>query len=548
MVATVATVGRAQRRYGAPNETGTLTTSQPPAWTTSVSYVRDPTAGGTNLVTNVGNLYQCRTDHTSSGANEPTTTSDTTQWKYLGAAPAVNDTVSGSQIIAIHAGRTPLATPSDNDSGSFTSISEHGYADYADWGIGVWRRSSSSNTKSGYTVSVTWAGTSPGAGAGEEVTLFWLELRNVIVGAPHTDVHVERASPTGGTVTGANYTLTTRCLVVSVWGGSGAVVTAGTSHTAVPLGGISALPLLDTTLSISEDGYIQVRAGWAIRDPGTYADQWTSNEGAQLFTIAWPVSELDGAASVTLGTAASNAIGKVEVQGAGSATLGAATLSAVGAGSLFGAADVTLGTATAAAAGTVLVQGSASPALADATASSAGVVFVQGTGSAALGAAATSAAGTVLVNGAANAALDAATVVATGGVGSVGVGGGTLAESAVNATGAVAVQGVASPTLDAATATGAGAVAVQGAASPTLEAVASLGAGAVLVQGSGSPSLAAASLSADGTVTGGTGSREGTAAITLGSATLSSVGGRGATGTLNARVTVATRRAGVRVG
>lgn len=510
MAASVGATGWAGRSYSAAPETGTLTTVQPSTWATGTAYVVDPTNGGINKVTNGGNLYQCRTNHTSSGANEPTGTSDTATWKYLGAAPNANNTASGSLLLALSLGRHtgaggPLATPTDNDSGSFTLIRRQTYASFTDWAIGAFRRSAATNVKTGYTSSVTWAGTSTGSGAGEEAAVGFLELRNVIVGAPHADVHVERSGPTGGTVTGASYTLTTRCLVISVWGGNGNALSTGGLHSATPQSPLALVGNVCNLVSYTNNGYFQAAVAFAIRDAGTYADVWTTTEGAQLFTLAWPVSELEGAASVTLAAAALSAAGQVAIVGAAAPTLADATLSATGEGS-------------------APITGEAAITLADATASGAGAVSVQGAGAITLADASVSAAGSVAIQGAASMSLDAATVSAAGAVAVQGTAVVTLDDASISAAGQVAVQGACAVTLDDVALSAAGASGIIGAAAVTLDDASGSGAGAVAVQGTSAVQLAPATLSGAGAVSGAAGTITGELSATLEPASASAVG------------------------
>lgn len=339
-MASVAATGCAGRKYSDPPETGTLTSVQPSAWATSTAYKVDP-SDGVNKVTNGGRLYQSRTDHTSSGANEPTTTSDTATWKYLGTAPNANNTVAGSLLFAVHLGRHTgptgaLAAPTDNDSGTFTQIRRQTYASFTDWAVGVYRRSTAANNKTGYATSVAWAGTSLGSGAGEESAQGFVEVSDVIVGAPSVDVHVERSSPSGGTVTGASYTLSVPSFVISVWAGIGNAISGGDLHVATPSSPLVLVGNVCNLVSYSIDGYFQWAVAAGTRQPGTYADVWTTTEGAQLFTLAWPLGSIGATGSATLDDVTGSATAKVLVTATGSATLeditGTAEASIEGAG------------------------------------------------------------------------------------------------------------------------------------------------------------------------------------------------------------------------
>jgi hypothetical protein len=324
VTASVATSGSAARAYSAPPETGTLTTTQPPAWLTATAYVLDPTSGGISRVVNVGNLYECRANHTSSGGDEPTTTSDTAQWAYLGAAPATNNTVAGSLILALTArglageGDNGLV-PYDNDSGSYTGVEVHSYTSYTAACFGVYRRSTAANNKSNFRASADWVGTSPGSGAGDEAEVAWLEIRGVLVGAPHAQSHVERATATGGFVTAASVAITVPCLIVSFWAGNGNVVADGTRHTAVPQGALSLIPNATSLMAISSSGYIQRAVAARIElAAGTYSEQWATNgEGAQLVTLAYALSEITATGAIVFDDMVVSGVGRVRVTGTG---------------------------------------------------------------------------------------------------------------------------------------------------------------------------------------------------------------------------------------
>ncbi len=300
-VAQVVGAGYAQRSDSAGPETGTLTTAAPPAWAALTSYVVDPTAGGINRVTNGGNLYQCRTSGTSAASGGPTGTgADITDgivtpahWTYQGAAPT-SDTAAGDLVLVVSArGNQSTASsvpPTDNDGGSYAQIFNREYDSFAGAFAGLWRRNAPANAKAGFTTSLIWGGTSPGSGAGSETTDLWFGLRGVAVGAPHASSQVERAAATGGIVTAASITTTVRCLVVSVWAGTAPVIAAGTSHVAVPQGGLQLVPGANALMSLSTNGYIQFAVAWRIAQPGTSAESWdvgAGNEGAQLFTAAF---------------------------------------------------------------------------------------------------------------------------------------------------------------------------------------------------------------------------------------------------------------------
>ncbi|HEU4727676.1 MAG TPA: hypothetical protein VFT22_07300 [Kofleriaceae bacterium] len=182
--------------------------------------------------------------------------------------------------------------PNDNDTGgTYTTISNTNYSGFTDSFAGLFRRPSASNAKVGFATNAQWGGTSVGSGAGDEITSMWVELKNVQVGAPHTFAQVERANGTNGIVTGPTITTTVPCLILSVWFGNGTVLTAGQSHTAVPIGGLQEISGCNRLISLSTSGYIQVNAAWRIAAPGTFAEQWQTgvgtSEGAQVVTVAY---------------------------------------------------------------------------------------------------------------------------------------------------------------------------------------------------------------------------------------------------------------------
>lgn len=304
--------GDQQRSFGASPQSGTLSTGAVPLWAASTAYVVDPTAGGINRVQNGGNLYQCLAPGTSASSGGPTGTSGnitdgSVHWAYVGPV-AGTDTAAGSQIVAaVMRGQQSLTPggaidPTDNDGGTFTLVTNNAYASFPDSFAGVWRRSTGSNAKSGYVLSAQFGGS---AGAGDELSLAWIELSGVTLGAPHAFSQVERASPTSGSVTAASITTTKRCLIVSFWFGNGTVQAAGQPDTAAPAGGLVLIANASAPLSLTANGYIQHMVAWRVANPGTFAEVWTSttNEGAQLVTLAFEdLSAIAVDDSVRIGT------------------------------------------------------------------------------------------------------------------------------------------------------------------------------------------------------------------------------------------------------
>ncbi len=304
MPATVAAGASKQRSYSLPPETGTTTTGALAAWAASTAYVIDATSSGINTVVNGGNIYQCITAGTSAASGGPTgtgtnITDGTAHWTFVTTSPS-QDTTSGQQVVSVVARGTQSTIPggsgniptTDNDTGgTYTTVSNTNYNGFADSFLGLFYRPSSANSKSGLTVSSQFGGTSVGSGAGDEHTVMWLSLQNVTTGAPHAHVQVERANATSGIVTGASYTLTKPCIVISVWGGNGNVLSAGSAHTAIPLDGMTLVPGCVRLISLSTSGYIQTAVAFRILGPGTYADRWQTgsgaSEGAQILSVAW---------------------------------------------------------------------------------------------------------------------------------------------------------------------------------------------------------------------------------------------------------------------
>lgn len=289
-----------QRSFEAPPQSGTLTTVAPiPAWATSTAYVVDPTAGGINRVQNGGTLYQCSQGGTSasSGAGPTSTTAGATvvdagvHWYVVGPVAGTNTTAGSQILVTVMRGNQAQAggnvDPTDNDGGSYTVITNNAYLTFTSSFAGVWRRTTAANAKTNFTASAFFGGSS---GAGDELSIGWLELKGVPVGAPHAFSHVERASSTGGTVTAAAITTTKRCLIVSYWFGNGTVQSAGSPDTATPAGGLVLVANDSAPLSLTVNGYVQHMVAVRFANPGTFAEVWNAtptDQGAQLVTIAF---------------------------------------------------------------------------------------------------------------------------------------------------------------------------------------------------------------------------------------------------------------------
>lgn len=288
----------AQRSFLAPPQTGTLTTVAPlPAWAQSTAYVVDPSQGGVNRVQNGGNHYQCSSGGTSassgggpSGTGTAITDGGVT-WRFIGPIQSTN-TAAGSQILCtvMRGNESQAATvaPTDNDGGgTYTLITDNQYVNFAGSFAGVWRRPTASNAKTNFQTSGVWGGS---GGAGDEMSIGWIEVQGVAVGAPHAFSHVERTASSGGTVTAAAITTTVPCVIISYWFGNGTVQTAGQPDAATPAGGLTLIAGSTGELSLTTNGYVQHMVAWRKQaTPGTFAEVWTASptdQGAQLVTIA----------------------------------------------------------------------------------------------------------------------------------------------------------------------------------------------------------------------------------------------------------------------
>lgn len=310
MTAAIGGSSSRQRSFGNASAAGTRTTGLPPAWAVLTAYVVDDTNGGINRVVNGGNLYCVKTGGTSASIGGPSgtgldITDGTVHWSFLGVAPS-NNTIAGSQILALVArgDQTLVGTiqPTDNDSGgTYTTVQNTVYNGFPTSFAGVFRRATASNAKTNFTASADFGAT---GGAGDGITVGWLELQGVAVGAPHAQSSVERATATSGTVTSASITTTVRCLVVSFWFGNGDTQATGTQDTATPNGGLALVPGATCPIAISSNGYMHCAVAARIANAGTFTENWsTTGQGAVLITVAYaaatPNEDEVPAASVT---------------------------------------------------------------------------------------------------------------------------------------------------------------------------------------------------------------------------------------------------------
>lgn len=396
-----------QRAYSIPPEQGVLITAPLSGWARSTPYKIDSSPGGANnsgsLVVNSGNLYQCITDGTSAGSGGPSGTGSnitdgTAHWKYVGTTPsqAVN---TGELILAFNMRGTQSTLPSgsagipptDNQGRQFTTIFNTQYNGFSDSFFGVFICTGTLAATGSYQTISQFGGTSNGSGAGDEMSSGWLALRNVKLAAPHTSSHNEVAnSNASGICQAATITTTKKCLIVSLWGGNGTVITPGTSHTAVPLNGLTLVSGCIGLVSLNNNGYIQfaVATRLATASAVPFAEQWSTgagvSEGAQLFTLAFEDTTLTGDALITLANDTLSSAGAISLVGALSAasgTLHRDVLNSTGSISLVGTlSSGTLGKDTVV--GTSAngpISGSAAITLASDTLSSAGTISLVGT-------------------------------------------------------------------------------------------------------------------------------------------------------------------------
>lgn len=336
MTVAVGGSGSAQHAFNtATSTTGTLSAPAASAWTALTAYVVDATITGTNRVTNAGNLYACITAGTSAISGGPTTTSTnitdgTAHWYYIGPAPSA-DTAAGSQILVLLARGTQSTAatlaPSDNDSGgTYLVVNNTQYAGFPDNFAGVWRRPTAANTKTGFAATATWGPFTPTPTFGDGITLGWVELQGVAVGAPHAVSETEVSTATAGTVTSASITTTQTCLVVSFWFGNGDGMTAGTIDTGTPGGGLTLVGGATCPVAISNNGYMHCAVAARVAAPGTFTESWTTTgQGAMLITVAFAIlaPEHDDAPAVGIrcwpvpnaGPAALRVLGTDEIPG-----------------------------------------------------------------------------------------------------------------------------------------------------------------------------------------------------------------------------------------
>ena len=540
MAAVVGSSANAQRAYSIPPEKGVLITAPISGWRASAACAIDPSNGAQYRCINSGSVYQVITGGTTAASGGPSgssanETDGTVHWKWIGFNQGQSVT-TGSQIVAFVARGTQSTLPSgsagipptDNQGGTFTTMGNFNYNGFTDSFCGVFFRSTPVQTTASYQVIAQFGGTSVGSGAGDEVSVGYMEIRNVPFGAPHTSSHTEIAnSNASGVCQAATITTTKPCIIVSIWAGNGNVITPGQSHTAVPLGGLTMVSGCQGLVSLNNNGYIQVAVATRLATASLvpFAERWSTGastgEGAQLFTLAFEDTTLTGNLATTLGGETLSAAGNATNIGSASFSFSADTLSAAGNATVIGSASIALAGDTVVGASPGSIIGSASIALGADTLSATGVITLFGSGSVTLSGETLSAAGNATNIGSASFSFSADTLSGAGNPTNVGSASLTVGADTLSGTGNATNIGSGSVVLSSDTLVSAGDIILQGSASITLAAdtVSSAG-GFTPVTGSAAITLADDSLVGFG----GVPILSGSASIADGTDTLSGAG------------------------
>lgn len=293
---TVGTGAAAQSVNSSQPPTGTASTHFP-ARAASTAYAQNAafTANGTRWRVTVGGTTGAGAGPSGSGVQ---TDGTATVVAVRGAVPSQVDTNPANNVILAVLARGQSASdtsgPSGNKGETFARQGPaHPYAAFPTSATELW---AAVNAPGGadHRWSATWGNI---GSAGDEISLVVLPILTGKATCRIQDLsHVERTSPTGGVVVSAPVTTTGPAKLVSIWCGSGTVITPGTAHLASPQAPFTASSEADTTVALSSNGYIQLRAAVAeVLDPGTYTATWSSNEGAQLFLVA--VQDAEGSAA-----------------------------------------------------------------------------------------------------------------------------------------------------------------------------------------------------------------------------------------------------------
>ena len=498
MAATVGSSASAQRTYSIPPEKGVVITAPISGWSSNKACVIDPTTGGQYRCINSGSIYQVITAGTTAASGGPrgtgsNITDGTVHWKFLGQDPGQAVT-TGSQIVAYVARGVQSTLPSgsagippiDNLGGAFTTMGNFTYNGFADSFCGVFYRSTPVTTTGSYQLIAQFGGTSNGSGAGDELTMGYMEIRNVPFGAPHTSSHTEVANSTAaGICQAATITTTKPCIIVSIWAGNGNVLSPGQSHTAVPLNGLTMVSGCNDLICLGTNGYIQVAVATRLATASLtpFAEQWsvgsTTGEGAQLFTLAFEDTTLTGSAAISEAADTASGAGTITNVGSATITLASDTTATTGGPVVLGSGSITLAGDTAATTGGPVLLGSGSVTLAGDIISAAGNVILLGSGSLTDG--------TDSLSGTATSTLF--------GSGSI-----TLSGDSISAAGNVILIGSGSLSEDLDTASGAGTITNVGSLAATDGVDSSTSAGGPVLIGSGSIAGASDTISATGNV------------------------------------------------
>lgn len=517
MAAIVGSSANAQRAYSIPPETGVVITSPISGWQSSKVCDIDPSNGAQNRCINSGSVYQCIQAGTTRASGGPSgssanETDGTAHWKWLGFNQGQSVT-TGSQIVAYVARGTQSTLnsgtngipPTDNQGGTFTTMGNFNYTGFSDSFCGVFFRSSPVQTTSSYQVVAQFGGTTIGSGAGDELSVGFVEIKNVPFGVPHTSSHTELAnSNASGICQAATITTTKPCIIISIWAGNGNVISPGQSHVAVPQGGLTMVSGCQGLVSLNNNGYIQVAmaARLATASLVPFAERWstgaTTGEGAQLFTLAFEDTTLTGNLTVTLAAETLAAAGAITNIGSASFSFVADTASSAGAITNIGSASITFAGDTVVGSAPAIASGSAAITFAADTVSAAGAVTNIGSASLAFAADALLSAGAIANIGSASLAFAADTLSSAGVLTGIGSASLNLVNDTASSTGAIINIGSASLAFIADTLTGAGATINIGASAVTLAAETLVSAGVITLLGSASIQLGADTLVSGG--------------------------------------------------
>lgn len=391
----------------------------------------------------------------------------------------------------------PALDPFDSFGNTLTPIgaSPVAYASYPDSKLGLYvSPSRGSMGGSAHTVSLNYGPYTTGGFESDEATVGFVEIQGPADLVAYS--HVEQTA--AATITSASITIAKPARLIALIGGNAGV---GQHHAFTFLGGFTKIPGACAEAEITTNGYIQISTAELFVDPGgtptsyTFSAQGTSNEGGQMWLLAFAEPDIGtasgsstvvgvgvavaAAAGASSGSSSTSGAGEAIAAAAGTSTgtstaLGAAA-SGDGAGAASGVGDATsigtaiyssdgsasgtstpaaIGASTAAAAGSA--SGTSTPAAAGAS-TAAGAGAAGGTSAVTAGGAATSAA--------AGASAGTSTPTATGAATAAGAGASSGDATADAAGGAIAAGVGASAGTGDATSAGGGTQTGAGAAS-----------------------------------------------------------------------------------